>query len=60
MTALSAVSVEDSKTLPKGEVAQLGQGPLRLSVYRFENCGALRALCRPAFLRSTWRASRVR
>src|SRR6478609_8926949 len=22
---------------------------------RFENCGALRALCRPAFLRSTWR-----
>ena len=27
---------------------------------RFENCGALRALCRPAFLRSTWRASRVR
>ncbi len=28
--------------------------------YRFENCGALRALCRPAFLRSTMRASRVR
>src|SRR5262249_14707839 len=23
--------------------------------YRFENCGALRALCSPAFLRSTWR-----
>src|SRR6185436_14463188 len=28
--------------------------------YRFENCGALRALCSPAFLRSTIRASRVR
>src|SRR5262249_8593680 len=28
--------------------------------YLFENCGALRALCRPAFLRSTMRASRVR
>ena len=28
--------------------------------YRFENWGALRALCRPAFLRSTMRASRVR
>src|SRR5579884_1050209 len=28
--------------------------------YRLLNCGALRALCRPAFLRSTWRASRVR
>src|SRR5918912_2375287 len=27
---------------------------------RLLNCGALRALCRPAFLRSTWRASRVR
>ena len=28
--------------------------------YRLENWGALRALCSPAFLRSTWRASRVR
>ena len=28
--------------------------------YLLENCGALRALCRPAFLRSTMRASRVR
>ena len=28
--------------------------------YRLLNCGALRALCRPAFLRSTMRASRVR
>ena len=27
---------------------------------RFEYCGALRALCSPAFLRSTIRASRVR
>jgi hypothetical protein len=27
---------------------------------RLENCGALRALCSPAFLRSTSRASRVR
>ena len=26
---------------------------LRLAPYRLENCGALRALCRPAFLRST-------
>ena len=29
-------------------------------IYRLLNCGALRALCRPAFLRSTTRASRVR
>src|SRR5581483_10623011 len=28
--------------------------------YRLLNCGALRALCRPAFLRSTSRASRVK
>ena len=27
---------------------------------RLENCGARRALCRPAFLRSTTRASRVK
>jgi len=28
--------------------------------YRLEYCGRLRALCRPTFLRSTSRASRVR
>ena len=33
---------------------------MRRDGYRLENWGALRALCRPAFLRSTMRASRVR
>lgn len=32
----------------------------RLQDQRFENCGRLRALCSPTFLRSTARASRVR
>ena len=34
--------------------------PAQAGGYRLENCGALRALCSPAFLRSTTRASRVR
>ena len=49
----------------RGEVlAYYATDPVRAEVssrhYRLLNCGALRALCRPAFLRSTIRASRVR
>src|SRR5207237_2742956 len=52
--------VRDRRARPESLNGRLRERPLRLSAYRFENCGALRALCRPAFLRSTWRASRVR
>ena len=43
---------------PRSPPSNSGGGASR--DYRLENCGALRALWRPAFLRSTTRASRVR
>src|SRR5436189_81395 len=59
MTA-GAYGVSYPRELRRWESSTAGRPlPLR-ELYRLENCGALRALCRPAFLRSTWRASRVR
>ncbi len=49
-----------SKVLPGHSRRGPGRSGRKGARQRFENCGALRALCRPAFLRSTWRASRVR
>jgi len=40
-------------------VLPLDDPPMGSKDYRFENCTARRALCRPTFLRSTSRASRV-
>ena len=50
----------DDATDAVGAEVPGGGGEGASASYRLENCGALRALWRPAFLRSTTRASRVR